>query len=389
MIRRCARLMLELDDGHHFDLADLAAGGDGVATRPHWLALAPHLDHPVELSLPELAAMASVSSRGEWTKAQLADLMGPAVLAALLAKRLLLDDSLAEHADALVREQAFRETGWWTPAAVLHRHGRWCEVDVETSDEMRGAVDLSKFVATRGAPPPHVAETAGIAPPVTLPTTAETPLDSLLQSRSTCRNFDATATLSRVEVASVLQRSLGATASKRFDFGFAAIKRNSPSGGGLHPIEGRVLVQRVEGLAPGLYHYHSLDHTLVPLRWLEQDEASALARRLVAGQSWFASAPVLVLLTARFERNFWKYRNHAKAYRVIQLDAGHLSQVLLLAATDAGLGAFITGAINDDVAESAFGLDGVTEGAIAVCGFGKRSGRRDHVEFDPNGRAVV
>src|SRR5205085_9636344 len=89
----------------------------------------------------------------------------------------------------------------------------------------------------------------------------------------------------------------------------------------------------------------------------------------VAQQHWFADAHVLVVLAPRFARTFWKYRRHAKAYRVIALEAGHLSQNLYLAATDAGLGAFITGAINEVFLEQAFGLDPVCEGALAVCGF--------------------
>ena len=31
-------------------------------------------------------------------------------------------------------------------------------------------------------------------------------------------------------------------------------------------------------------------------------------------------------MAPRWRRNFWKYRNHAKAYRALLLDAGHLSQ---------------------------------------------------------------
>src|SRR3546814_4882794 len=59
---------------------------------------------------------------------------------------------------------------------------------------------------------------------------------------------------------------------------------------------------------------------------LDAAQAGALALRFVAGQHWFADAPMLVVLAARVRRNFWKYRNHPKAYRAIVLDAGHLSQ---------------------------------------------------------------
>ena len=70
----------------------------------------------------------------------------------------------------------------------------------------------------------------------------------------------------------------------------------------------------------------------------------------------------------------------------MQLDAGHLSQTLLLSATELGLGAFVTAAINDGCAERLFGLDGVDIGAVAVCGFGRRAEHAVVREFDPLGR---
>jgi SagB-type dehydrogenase family enzyme len=92
---------------------------------------------------------------------------------------------------------------------------------------------------------------------------------------------------------------------------------------------------------------------------------------------------VFVIPVARFRRNFWKYRNHAKAYRALVLDVGHLSQTLYLAATELGLAAFITAAINEVDIETAFGLDPLEEGPLAVCGFGHRASERSEVELDP------
>jgi SagB-type dehydrogenase family enzyme len=93
-----------------------------------------------------------------------------------------------------------------------------------------------------------------------------------------------------------------------------------------------------------------------------------------------------VVLAPRFGRNFWKYRDHAKAYRVVVLDAGHLSQTLQLAATEQGLGAFVTAAINEVDIEQAFGLDPRVEGPLAVCGLGVRAKTMAKSELDPNGR---
>ena len=140
-------------------------------------------------------------------------------------------------------------------------------------------------------------------------------------------------------------------------------------------------MQRVSGLAPGLYHYLPVAHALEAMAAPADADWASLAHELVAGQPWFAIAPVQVLMAARFERSFWKYRDHAKAWRVVQLDAGHLSQTLYLSATEQGLGAFITAAINDRCAERLFGLDGLRQGAVAVCGFGSRIAGRHEDEL--------
>ncbi len=90
-----------------------------------------------------------------------------------------------------------------------------------------------------------------------------------------------------------------------------------------------------------------------------------------------------MVLVSRFPRTFWKYRNHSKAYRVCVLDAGHLSQTLYISATEFGLGAFITAAMNEIDIEQALGLDELVESPIAICGFGIRSSELATIEFDP------
>ena len=109
------------------------------------------------------------------------------------------------------------------------------------------------------------------------------------------------------------------------------------------------------------------------------------AMHAVAEQHWFANAHAMAVLAPRYDRSFWKYRSHAKGYRAIVLEAGHLSQTLYLAATEAGLGAFITCAINELPLEQAFGLDPVSNGVLAICGFGWRSEEMVTMELDPAG----
>jgi nitroreductase len=89
------------------------------------------------------------------------------------------------------------------------------------------------------------------------------------------------------------------------------------------------------------------------------------------------------VLVSRFARSFWKYRKHERAYGVLLMDAAHLSQTFYLVAAELGLGAFVTAAINGADAEERLGLDGFSEGALALLGCG-RPGERS--ELDPEFR---
>ena len=60
-VRRCAHLMVELDQEPRFEFATLLSGGDGLDRSPRWLAFAPHLPAPVPVGLAELAVLQSVS----------------------------------------------------------------------------------------------------------------------------------------------------------------------------------------------------------------------------------------------------------------------------------------------------------------------------------------
>ena len=326
------------------------------------MALAPHLDHEVLLEPEDLAILHAVSPSEGQLMVELVATFGAARIANLVETGLLLGDHPG-HAELRGSDQALRDVDWWPPAAVAHRFGRWHDVDVAAEEHRNGKRTLAKLMADRGEPPTEAAQCRPEATWHSLPPPVRTELDELLARRSTCRNFDTDAHLPLAELSSVLQRVFGAQATQQLAPGAVALKKNSPSGGGLHPIEAYLLVQRVDGLEPGLYHYQSVAHALEPMRLHDADALAGIAHELVAGQSWFANSPVHILMAARFQRNFWKYRKHPKAWRVIQLDAGHLSQNLYLSATELGYGAFITGAINDECAERLFELDAMQTGS--------------------------
>jgi putative peptide maturation dehydrogenase len=191
--------------------------------------------------------------------------------------------------------------------------------------------------------------------------------------------------MSAEQLGTLLELVYGCHGTLTFREDVVALRRTSPSAGGLHPIEAYPLVRDVAGLEPGLYHYAASDHCVELVRPLAASDVADLAEELTCGQSWFRSAHVLFVNVARFDRTFWKYRRHPRAYATLLLDAGHLSQTLYLVATELGLGAFVTAAINGANAEEALRLDPYSEGALAITGCGVPAGVPTPLEpvFEP------
>lgn len=101
--------------------------------------------------------------------------------------------------------------------------------------------------------------------------------------------------------------------------------KTSPSGGSRHPTEAYVLARSVDGLEAGAYHYSVKEHGLERLG--DADDVSF---------DGDASAAARLVLTARVERNMWKYRD-PRAFRIPHHDAGHLLETLRLVCTAMGL----------------------------------------------------
>ncbi|QDH71366.1 putative peptide maturation dehydrogenase [Marilutibacter alkalisoli] len=391
-IRRCAAVFLEPREEVAFELESLLGGGDGLRRERRWLALAPHIGEEVELEASERELLGRLSP-GQWVEAGDLDADVASVLPRLLAEGLVVadagpdDDTLARWRG---RDEAFRRVHWHPLGATLHAFTRWEGVDaVQNSKDSRTetAVEMREVL---GVPPVEAACRGDDGSRLKLPRAAANDFDRLLARRATCRNFDPSRQLPFDTFAQVMQRVFAAQAEVRVSDDTVFLKKNVPSGGGLHPMECYLVVQHVDGVPPGLYHYHAVEHALEPLPppagegW-EGGGLRAFIMDMVAQQHWFADAHVLVMLAPRFDRTFWKYRQHAKGYRVVALEGGHISQTLYLSATEAGLGAFITGAINEKQLEHAFGLDPVSQGALAICGFGWRGPVMETAELDPAG----
>lgn len=380
-MRRCAAIRAVMENRVSVDFGALLAGTDPVVTNPVWHLTAPHLKKGVDVEVVDLAALEKISSE-EWTRyGDLAERIAPDILERLIEKGFVLRSG--DESPEAKRDGCMRTAHWHHPSAHAHTASRWSHNDSIAALRESRLESVNEMVEAFGPPPPHFHCREDAIARFDLGEPARTPFDDLLGRRATCRNFDLAQPLSLAELSTLLKRVFGVHGTDELAPGAVALKKNHPSGGGLHPTEAYLLVQRVEGLATGLYHYNVEAHALDLLRATPVAEARSLAMTAVAGQEYFADAPVLVVMAARFARSMWKYRNHPKIYRAILLEMGHISQNLYLTATEMNLGAFITAAINEVEIEQAFGLEPMTEGPLAVCGFGVRAQERVTVEFDP------
>lgn len=142
--------------------------------------------------------------------------------------------------------------------------------------------------------------------------------------------------------------------------------RAAPSAGALYPIDTYVLVNRVESVPTGIYHYDVEEAHLVLLR---EGLFGKVASQAALGQELVSEAAAVFIWTAIVERSKWKYGE--RAYRYIYMDVGHIGQNLYLAATSLGLGCCTIGAFYDEEVDRLIGADGKKEISVYLGAVGK------------------
>jgi putative peptide maturation dehydrogenase len=384
-VRRCRYVCFFCDDFPFLDVGLLLRGTVEPVTLQQVYALSILRGEAIPLSTHEFDLAASTPS-DDWVEA-----VDEEATRELARKGVLLSDENDPELDTLrARHESLESMGWNLEAALYYFLSKWRGIDMRLLAGQDEASDLlpptdeavRAFVDHFGPPPPAF---SSIVTPLAV---CELPLverkgglyDVLLRRRTT-RSFDRGAPLAQWELAVVLRYVFGYHGYVPLLGQVTTLKRTSPSAGGFHPIEAYPLILAVDELDRGLYHYNPAEHALELLAPLGVDEARALANAFVCGQTYFGDANVLLVLAARFERAFWKYRNHRKALTALMMDAAHLSQTLYLVATELGLGAFVTAAVNNVDIEERLGIDGYREGVLAVCGFGRPAAERS--PFDP------
>lgn len=124
--------------------------------------------------------------------------------------------------------------------------------------------------------------------------------------------------------------------------GVTGASRTVPSAGATHPLEVYLVAGEVDGLAPGVYRYNLVGHSL--FRVAADDRRQGLAAAAL-NQHFVAMAPVSIVLAADYGRTTIRYGE--RGVRYVHMEVGHSTQNIYLQCSPLGLGAVAVGAFDD------------------------------------------
>ena len=153
--------------------------------------------------------------------------------------------------------------------------------------------------------------------------------------------------------------------------------RTYPSASAAFAVDTFIIARSIDGLRPGCYRYVASDHALE--RWIDAPADHELFRwspsfTAVEGPQLAVeheTVPAIVVLAPRLDELRAKYGQ--RALRLAFLEAGHMSQNVLLAATALGLPSVPLSSFDDDAVNECLHLDGAGSFAAAVIPVGAPS----------------
>jgi SagB-type dehydrogenase family enzyme len=148
--------------------------------------------------------------------------------------------------------------------------------------------------------------------------------------------------------------------------GGSYILRTVPSGGARHPFETYLLVNRVEAISAGIYHYQAFAHRLARLA-----EGPLDPERLTRATSHDFSGEAAVVFAWAVLPGRAEWRYGPLSHKMIAIEAGHICQNLYLACEAIGAGACAIGGYHQAEMDLLLGLDGEDEFTVYVATTGK------------------
>ena len=230
---------------------------------------------------------------------------------------------------------------------------------IEGARRLEASIDL-QLSSTRA-----VKRLGGVPAALPPPCRPNSTLWDAIEARRSRREF-APDPVAFDELATLLYAGYGVTHRLESPDGSGSLPlRAVPSGGALYPLELYVAALRVDGLEAGLYHF---DPFLCSLEIVRVGLAAGDVAALSTYPEIVSPCAALLLVAAVFGRTRFKYG--LRGYRFALLEAGHVGQNMLLAATAFGLAAVPLGGFYDRPTDEFLGLDGVNESTLYTIAIG-------------------
>ncbi len=205
---------------------------------------------------------------------------------------------------------------------------------------------------------------------------------AVIQNRKSSRVYTQK-TMSLLELSFLLWATQGVKEIRGRSY---ATLRTVPCGGARHEFECYMILQNVEGLVDGSYHYLPMEHRLELLftrEQLEQTHALSLPdliSKTLNAQTWTGKSNVVFYYSMVAYRAEWRYG--IRAHRVALIDAGHITENLYIACSSAGIGTCAIGALNPTLCDQIFELDGEEEFVFYAATAGMISEKNAQAEQD-------
>ena len=183
----------------------------------------------------------------------------------------------------------------------------------------------------------------------------------LLQKRRSIRQF-SDSQISLADLSVILWGAQGITAQAG-----SHLFRTAPSAGALYPVETYIVVQNVEELQKGIYHF---DVRSFQLELIDEGDYSRRVAAAFLDQEFMAQAAFNVIWTAIATRNMAKYGDRGGRY--LLLDAAHICQNLIMAAEAVNCGCCPLAAFYDDEITTLLDIDGIRELPLYGASVGKK-----------------
>jgi len=136
----------------------------------------------------------------------------------------------------------------------------------------------------------------------------------------------------------------------------------------MHPFETYLLINRVDGISPGLYRYLALNHKLLKLCSELADLPSRIAKA-ANDQSFVGEGAAVFIWAVRPYRT--EYRYGEDSLKDILISVGHICQNLYLACESIRIGTCAIIAYNQKLLDSFVGVDGENEIALYLAPIGR------------------